>query len=389
MSTVTPAQGLAGPTSAALDRHLARRRPRRRLPRRHARARRHHRAPASTRLFADANAGTDVVVRSADDDRRGDDAVRGAIDAGRRRPGRRRRPASPPRSPSIEGAGQLDRQPTASRSAATARRRPAGNWIDDPTLNPYRLAEGRAPRRRPTRSSIDRGAADDGDLHVGDTTTVLHARARSRSTIVGIATFGDDDGLGPTTYTAFTLPEAHATCSPSARTRSRGPRRRRAGVSRRDAPRRDHPAAAGPRRGDDATELTAEQQQDIDDDFLGMFETFLLAFAGIALVVATFSIHNTFSILVAQRSRESALLRAIGACRAPGGRGRRRSRRSSSASVASAIGLAAGTGWPPGSRRSAPATASTSATRHRGRHHHGRRRRLVADDVTVVSGVAR
>ena len=46
-----------------------------------------------------------------------------------------------------------------------------------------------------------------------------------------------------------------------------------------------------------------------------MFQTILLAFAGIALVVATFSIHNTFSILVAQRTRESALLRAIGASR--------------------------------------------------------------------------
>ena len=41
----------------------------------------------------------------------------------------------------------------------------------------------------------------------------------------------------------------------------------------------------------------------------------LLAFAGIAMVVAAFSIHNTFSILVAQRTRESALLRAIGASR--------------------------------------------------------------------------
>src|SRR6185503_18691244 len=46
-----------------------------------------------------------------------------------------------------------------------------------------------------------------------------------------------------------------------------------------------------------------------------MFQTILLAFAVIALVVATFSIHNTFSILVAQRTRESALLRAIGASR--------------------------------------------------------------------------
>ena len=79
-------------------------------------------------------------------------------------------------------------------------------------------------------------------------------------------------------------------------------------------------------------ELTAEQEADIESDFLGMFKMILLAFAGIALVVATFSIHNTFSILVAQRTRESALLRAIGASRrqvVAGGRrrGARRRRR--------------------------------------------------------------
>src|ERR671923_272334 len=48
-------------------------------------------------------------------------------------------------------------------------------------------------------------------------------------------------------------------------------------------------------------------------DFLGFLGGFLLVFAVVALVVATFSIYNTFCILVAQRSREAALLRAIGA----------------------------------------------------------------------------
>ncbi len=62
-------------------------------------------------------------------------------------------------------------------------------------------------------------------------------------------------------------------------------------------------------------ELSAEQQRDVDTDFLGLFRTMLLAFAGIAVVVATFSIYNTFSILAAQRTRESALLRAVGASR--------------------------------------------------------------------------
>jgi len=51
------------------------------------------------------------------------------------------------------------------------------------------------------------------------------------------------------------------------------------------------------------------------DRILGFLNTFLLVFAGISLVVGTFLIINTFSILVAQRTRELALLRALGASR--------------------------------------------------------------------------
>ena len=80
------------------------------------------------------------------------------------------------------------------------------NWIDDPDLNPYRLAEGRAPAA-PGEVVIDRGAAEDGHLAVGDRTTVLTPQP-VEVTVVGIATFGDVDSLGPTTYTAFTLPQA-------------------------------------------------------------------------------------------------------------------------------------------------------------------------------------
>ena len=49
---------------------------------------------------------------------------------------------------------------------------------------------------------------------------------------------------------------------------------------------------------------------------LEFFTTFLLAFAGVALFVGSFIIVNTFSMLVGQRARELALLRAIGATRA-------------------------------------------------------------------------
>ncbi|MDN5716895.1 MAG: FtsX-like permease family protein [Janibacter sp.] len=57
----------------------------------------------------------------------------------------------------------------------------------------------------------------------------------------------------------------------------------------------------------------ADENQDAIQQALGFITTFLLVFAGIALFVGSFLIVNTFSILVAQRGRELALLRAIGA----------------------------------------------------------------------------
>ena len=65
------------------------------------------------------------------------------------------------------------------------------------------------------------------------------------------------------------------------------------------------------RTGDEYVESNQEGLAEI----LGFIQTFLLVFAGIALVVGIFLIINTFSILVAQRSRELALLRALGASR--------------------------------------------------------------------------
>jgi putative ABC transport system permease protein len=58
-----------------------------------------------------------------------------------------------------------------------------------------------------------------------------------------------------------------------------------------------------------------KQNQETLDEILGYLKIFLLVFAAIALVVGIFLIINTFSILVAQRSRELALLRAMGASR--------------------------------------------------------------------------
>ena len=50
-------------------------------------------------------------------------------------------------------------------------------------------------------------------------------------------------------------------------------------------------------------------------DSMGIFTTVLLVFAGVSVVVGSFVIWNTFNVLVAQRRREVALLRAVGATR--------------------------------------------------------------------------
>ncbi|MFL6155117.1 MAG: ABC transporter permease [Marmoricola sp.] len=62
-------------------------------------------------------------------------------------------------------------------------------------------------------------------------------------------------------------------------------------------------------------DVIVQESQDSLSQFLDVIKTFLLVFALIAVVVGAFIIVNTFSILVAQRTRESALLRALGASR--------------------------------------------------------------------------
>ena len=101
--------------------------------------------------------------------------------------------------------------------------------------------------------------------------------------------------------------------------------RRRGRVHRRlgDRRGRHQPGGAGPSRaaalpeGFEAVtgDAAAKESADSIDEALSFISTFLLVFAGIALFVGSFLIINTFSILVAQRSRELALLRALGASR--------------------------------------------------------------------------
>ncbi|MFF8422828.1 ABC transporter permease [Streptomyces sp. NPDC015680] len=264
-------------------------------------------------MFTNANAGTDAVVRGAD-------VITVAGETrGTRQPVStalvkriERTPGVAAAAPDIQGAGQLigaDGKTIGGQGPPTL----AGNWIDDPELNPYRLAAGRAPAA-PGEVVINRGAADRGGLRIGDT-TVLRTPDPVHVRIVGLATFGGQDGMGQVTYTAMTQADAEKYLTPKPGEASAIQVRAGPGTGQRelvDALRPVLPKGVEAITGQAAA---AENRDMISGAFLGVFTTLLLVFSGIVLLVATFSIHNTFAIVVAQRTRENALLRALGAAR--------------------------------------------------------------------------
>jgi putative ABC transport system permease protein len=262
-------------------------------------------------MFTEANAGTDAVVRSATEVGEDELTERGLIDAGvvDDLAGVDGVAAA---VPWIEGTGQIvgaDGDPLGGNGPPTV----AANWATDTTISPWRIADGRAPEA-PAEVVIDRSSADNGDLAVGDTTTV-RVPEPIEVTVVGIATFGDADSAGPATYAGFTTDYARDVLLPSADQIPGVLLAADEGVSESELIDRLAPTLPDGAEALTGAQLTAEQEDEIEGDFLGFFEAFLLVFAGIALVVATFSIYNTFSILVAQKTRESALLRALGASR--------------------------------------------------------------------------
>ena len=265
-------------------------------------------------LFTNANAGTDAVIRhesKLSNDPGEPDLQRGLIpeslvDTVRGVDG------VAAAEPMVQGFGQL----VGKDGKDIGRDGPpklAGNWIRDAELNPFRIAAGRVPRAA-DEVVINQGAADDGHFKVGDT-AIVKTPDPVKVKIVGISTFGDEKGIGASTFTAFTLPAAqeHLTGKPD----------EVSSISVRAAPgvsqtqlvrnlRADLPDGVEAITG---AELTSENVADINSEFLDVLRTFLVVFAGVALLVGTFSIYNTFSIIVAQRTRESALLRALGAGR--------------------------------------------------------------------------
>ena len=220
------------------------------------------------------------------------------------------------------------------------------NWVTVPELNPFTIDAGRAPVG-PDEIAIDKHSAKLAKLGVGDHTTVLSAGEPRQATIVGITRFGDVDtpgGLSVVLFddvTAQTVLNRPGQIDAIAVTAVPG-------VAADVVVARIAPIVGATNEVISGATLTAEHQHDIGKD-ISQFGVFLTMFALIALFVGAFIINNTFSIIVSQRTKEMALLRAVGAS----GRQVRLAVLTEAAVtglVASVIGLTAGIGIAKGLR---------------------------------------
>jgi putative ABC transport system permease protein len=186
------------------------------------------------------------------------------------------------------------------------------NWLTVDELNAFTVVEGRAPAAD-HEVVIDRGSAESGGISVGDTATVLTQVGPTEVTVIGIATVGGADSLLGSTTVLFTDAAAQAMV---------GQPGRYDGIAVVALDGVNHETLAAtvaevlPAGVEALTggELLAEDQANAAEG-LAFFNAFLLTFAVVALGVGAFIIANTFAIIVAQRSKELAMLRAVGATR--------------------------------------------------------------------------
>ncbi len=173
-------------------------------------------------------------------------------------------------------------------------------------LTPFRLRAGRWAAG-PGQVVIDQGTAEREGFRVGDTIRVSTRGAAQRFRLVGIASFASVKSLGRATAAIFDLGVAQKLFHKAGYDRIlvAGHGNLRGALA----------AAAGPRA--EVKPATADDRFTFDSlrTFVSIIRTILLAFAGVAVLVGAFTIFNSLSITVAQRTREFGLLRMAGASR--------------------------------------------------------------------------
>ena len=181
----------------------------------------------------------------------------------------------------------------------------------DSRFNPLQLVEGSWPGNGDV--VIDAATSDKENIEVGEKIGIQGAGSVQNLRVTGIVKFGSVSTIGGATLAGFDLPTAQR-------------------IFNKPGKLDEIAVAAAPGVSDEQlvqqiqgilpanTEVqTAAEQARSDaedtDEFISFLQTFLLVFAGVALFVGAFVIANSLSITIAQRTREFATMRTIGASR--------------------------------------------------------------------------
>jgi putative ABC transport system permease protein len=189
-------------------------------------------------------------------------------------------------------------------------------WSSDPDLATFHVVKGHAPQA-PNQIVIDQKSADKAGYKVGAQVPVVTKHGRDVFQLVGVAKFGQANSLLGASAVLFTPDTAAVVLGEPDKfdviaVRAKSGVSQQAVVKNIDAAlKKDNITGV---EGVTGKEITKENQSNVRQG-LSFFNTFLLIFGVVALLVGSFIIFNTFSIVVAQRQREMALLRAIGAAR--------------------------------------------------------------------------
>jgi putative ABC transport system permease protein len=183
------------------------------------------------------------------------------------------------------------------------------SWSPD-SLGGTVLLEGAYPNG-PDEMAMDKATSGRADYEIGDRVTVVGAEGKREFTLVGLAGRGESEGFGGAAILLFTLDTAVDFLGGDGKADT-------IDIAVDEGASVDDVAAAlrdvlPPNLEVVTGEQVADEIASGINEFISIFGNVLLGFAAVALFVSAFLIFNTFAIIVSQRLRELALMRAVGA----------------------------------------------------------------------------
>ncbi len=186
------------------------------------------------------------------------------------------------------------------------------NWTGVPEIDVFTIDEG-APPSGPNGAVLDRATVDAAGFEIGDSFQVQTTTGVVDMTLQGIVSFGDVGSLAGASIVALDTPSALETFSTSGKVQNISV------VADDGVSQEELVAAIAPELPSSAEVITGEQS--IDDqtesvqEGIGALRQILTYIGLISLIAGAFLIFNTFGIIIGQRLRELALLRALGSSR--------------------------------------------------------------------------